>query len=394
MDVFVVDPDERRCAQLASEADESGAAQTCANVSALRQRITSGRPGVIVFGPGMSDPAGLGEIERITLSHPELAAILVSEELSAELFKRALRSGARDVLGAPVEPGALRESVERVSRTLSTASTVPVSPVAEPGPERGRAITVWSTKGGAGRSVVATNLAVSLAQRSEQPVALIDADLAFGDVAILLRLTSSHTVMDAVSALDRADGQLLQSMMVRHEPSGLLVLPAPVEPFLAEHVTGADMVRIVEILLSFCSFVVVDTPAQLSDVVVSLVEHSDEVVVVASMDVPNIKNVKLGLQTLRMLGVPESKLRLAVNRATSKVKLEVSDVERTLGLKAEALIPSDIAVPQTVNKGKPVVLDEPGSEVARAFEALAALFTGEPSAVSGQPKFLSHFNLF
>jgi pilus assembly protein CpaE len=255
-----------------------------------------------------------------------------------------------------------------------------LAPAAGEVPTHGRVITVSSTKGGSGKSVVATNLATSLARRSSAPVVLVDADLQFGDVAVMMRLAAPHTVVDAVAAHDRLDAQFLQSLLVRHEPSGLLILPAPLEPSFAERVSGEDMVRIVEILQTFCAYVIIDTPAQFNDVVLALIEHSDDILMVAGMDIPNIKNTKLGLQTLRMLGVPEERLTLLLNRANAKVQLDVSEVERTLGIKAGSLIPSDIVVPQTVNKGVPVVLDAPRSEVARALEQLAGLFCDAPAS--------------
>ncbi|MEO6627526.1 MAG: hypothetical protein ABIP03_03055, partial [Aquihabitans sp.] len=137
-----------------------------------------------------------------------------------------------------------------------------------------------------------------------------------------------------------------------------------------------------KLLRTFCTHVVIDTPAYFNDVVLSLIEESDDVLLVAGMDIPNIKNVKIGLQTLRLLNTPMSKLHLILNRANSKVKLEVSEVERTLQVKAEALIPSDVVVPQSVNKGTPVVLDAPKSDVAKSLEKLADLFApaGEPVA--------------
>jgi pilus assembly protein CpaE len=193
--------------------------------------------------------------------------------------------------------------------------------------------------------------------------------------------------------VDRLDAQYLQSLLVRHDGSGLLVLAAPIEPSYAERVSGADMVRIVEILQTFCSYVVIDTPAQFNDVVLALIEHSDEILLVAGMDIPNIKNTKLGLQTLRLLAVPDSKLTLLLNRANSKVKLDVGEVERTLGLKASCLIPSDIVVPQTVNKGVPVVLDQPRSDVAKSFERLADLFLSGAAALP-MNKARGRFGLF
>jgi pilus assembly protein CpaE len=240
--------------------------------------------------------------------------------------------------------------------------------------EKGLVITVFSTKGGAGKSVIAANLAVVLARRSDRPVVLVDADLQFGDVAVMLKLAPQHTIVDAVGNIDRLDPGLLQNLLVRHEPSGLLVLPAPLEPAFADQIAAEDMVRIVEMLRGFASFVVVDTPAYFNDVVLGLIEISDDVLLVAGMDIPNIKNVKIGLQTLRLLNTPMSKLRLVLNRANSKVKLDVGEVERTLQVKADSLIPSDVVVPQSVNRGVPVVLDAPKSGVAKSIEQLADLF--------------------
>jgi pilus assembly protein CpaE len=170
------------------------------------------------------------------------------------------------------------------------------------------------------------------------------------------------------------DAGFLDNLLVTHEPSGLRVLPAPLEPAFADQVTGEEMVRIVELLRTFCSHVVIDTPAYFNDVVLGLIEVSDDVLLVAGMDIPNIKNVKIGLQTLRLLDTPMSKLRLVLNRANSKVKLEVSEVEKTLQVKADALIPSDVVVPQAVNKGTPVVLAAPKSAVTRSLEQLAHTF--------------------
>lgn len=391
-EVSVVEPDPKLRTRLAMQLGEAAAVETFPEVGALAERLRPGQAAVVIFGPGLGDSPGLAAIQDLTRTHPEVGAILVADELSTALLTQALRSGVKDVLGSPTDPQVLQESIERVAATLNLAPAGAV-PAPSGGGEKGRVITVSSTKGGSGKSVVATNLAAVLAQRSGRPVVLVDADLQFGDVAVMLRLTAAHTIVDAVSAMSRLDAQYLQSLLVRHEPSGLLVLPAPIEPSFAERVTGADMLHIVELLQSFCAYVVVDTPASFNDVVLALIEHSDNVILVAGMDIPNIKNVKLGLQTLRLLSIPESKLMLLLNRANSKVKLDVGEVERTLGLKAESLIPSDIVVPQTVNKGTPVVIDAPKSEVARAFERLAdSFFSSEPAMPMNKAR--GRFGLF
>ena len=335
-----------------------------------------GGPLVAVLGPSFADPIELIAAEQMLGARREVVAVMVTDELSTELLQRALRAGVKDVLQSPVEAADLGAAVERVARTLAHVPQVTTPPTdhdVDSG-DFGRVVMVFSTKGGSGKSVIASNLAVLLAERSEKPVVLVDADLQFGDVAVMLKLSPKHTIVDAVSALDRLDAQMLRELLIEHQPEGLLVLAAPMEPAFADQIGAAEMVRIVETLRTFAGYVVIDTPAYFNDVVLGLIEVSDDVLLVAGMDIPNIKNVKIGLQTLRLLNTPMEKLRLILNRANSKVRLDSSEVERTLGVKAEALIPSDIVVPQAVNRGEPVVHSAPRSPVAKAFEELADQF--------------------
>ncbi len=332
---------------------------------------------LLVLGPSCAEAPGMSGAEGLLARRPDVGAILIADHLSTELFQRAIRSGVRDVLAAPVDTGQLNEAVRRVDQTLVTPGRGPApvgGPTDEEPAEGGRVITVFSTKGGAGKSMLATNLGVLLAQRSDRPVALVDADLQFGDIAVMLKLAPQHTIVDAVGSIDRLDVPFLETLLATHQPSGLRVLPAPLEPAFADQIGAAQMSRIIALLRSFCAFVVVDTPAYFNEVVLSLIEDSDDVMLVAGMDIPNIKNVKIGLQTLRLLNTPMSKIHLILNRANSKVKLEVSEVERTLQVKADALIPSDIVVPQSVNKGTPVVLDAPRAAISKSLEALADRF--------------------
>lgn len=338
----------------------------------------NGEPVVIVLGPSSTSNGAVETTAALLQSHPEIGAILVASELTTALLQQALRSGISDVLASPADQGQLQEAISRVASSLtlvapSSGTSEPSVDLLEDG-ESGQVITVFSTKGGAGKSMIATNLGVSLAKRSDKPVCLIDADLQFGDIAVMLKLSPQHTVVDAVSSIDRLDASLLQNLLVTHESSGLLILPAPLEPAFADQIGAAEMVRIVEVLRRFCAYVIVDTPAYFNDVVLGLIDMSDDVLLIAGMDIPNIKNVKIGLQTLRLLNTPMEKIRLILNRANSKVKLDVSEVERTLQISSDVLIPSDIAVPQAVNRGVPVVESAPRNGVAKALEELADLY--------------------
>jgi pilus assembly protein CpaE len=369
--VAVVDDDPKLRTRLAMQLGEAARAASFPSLEAMEERFPPGDPMVVVFGPTYATPHGLAAVERLTRERPEVGAVLVVEELSTQTLQAALRAGVRDV-ALVNDTTQLVEAVDRVADALNVVVRRPAVPTAEGGAgPLGRVITVFSTKGGAGKSVVASNLAVLLARRSPRPVVLVDADLQFGDVAVMLKLTPQHTIVDAVSAMGRLDAQLLQSLLIRHGPSGLLVLPAPLEPAFADQVSAGDLAKIVQILQTFCAYVVIDTPAQFNDVVLNLLEITDDILLVAGMDIPNIKNVKLGLQTLRLLNTPMTKIKLILNRANSKVKLDVGEVERALQVKADVLIPSDIVVPQSVNKGVPAVLDAPKSGVARAMQQLA-----------------------
>ncbi|MGY6500135.1 MAG: AAA family ATPase [Acidimicrobiales bacterium] len=374
--IAVVDFDQSVRNRLAMQLGEG--ATTFASVAELQSRLL-GSPVIAVLGPSCAYGPELAAVEELVRVHREVGAILLTEEMSTTLLQQALRAGVKDVLAAPVDTSQLVETVQRVADMLPAASggatptTGGTAVVPESG-ELGRVITVFSTKGGAGKSVIAANLAVVLAQRSERPVVLVDADLQFGDIAVMLKLAPQHTIVDAVGSIQKLDASLMQSLLVTHEESGLLVLPAPLEPAFADQIGAEEMIRIIDLLRTFCSHVVVDTPAYFNDVVLGLIEVSDDVLLVAGMDIPNIKNVKIGLQTLKLLNTPMEKLHLVLNRANSKVKLEVGEVEKTLGIKALALIPSDVVVPQAVNKGTPVVLTAPKAGVTRAIEDLAGNF--------------------
>jgi pilus assembly protein CpaE len=377
LDVAVVDGDARLRTRLASQLGNHLRAAAFPSLEFVGVGLADGQALVVAVGPDYAGDRGLDEVQHFIRSRPEAGVILVVEQLTTDTLQRALRAGVRDVITTTTDAEQLAEAVERVASTLAAAPRRQEAPPADldaGGGEPGRVVTVFSTKGGAGKSVIAANLAVMLAKRSPRPVVLVDADLQFGDAAVMLKLAPQHTIVDAVASIDRLDAQMLQSLLVHHDASGLMVLPAPLEPAFADQVGTIEMSKIIDVLRSFCSYVVVDTPAYFNDVVLGLLENSDDILLVAGMDIPNIKNVKIGLQTLRLLNTPMSKLKLILNRANSKVKLEVGEVERTLQIKADTLVPSDIAVPQSVNKGTPVVLDAPKSGVAKAIEQLADLF--------------------
>jgi pilus assembly protein CpaE len=367
--VVAVEPDERPRTRITLEL-AGIVPQPYLSVDEATRVLVPGEPTVVVFGPSLASPDGLAAVQRIARTYPEVGVVLLADELTLALLQDALRAGVRDALTIDAGERQIRAAVERVGETMSGVVNRAVAASSEPA-RLGRMFVAFSTKGGVGKSVVATNLAVLLATRNPGRVVLIDADLQFGDDAVLLGVPPQHTSSDAAAVVNTIDAQLMDGFLATHEASSLRVLCAPVEPAAGERITAEEMIGMVAVLRTMFDFVVVDMPPHFDDVVLALLEEADEVLLIASLDIPSIKNLKVGIQTLDLLSVAGNKLHLVMNRANARVHLDISDVERALGVTAEFLIPSDIAIPQSVNRGVPVVLDKPRAPAALALRALA-----------------------
>ena len=364
-DVGVIEPDARHRMRLGTQL--AGAAQF-ESVEELVQHLRPGRPVVAVFGPGLASAHGFQQVHRLVGAYPEIGAVFAVEEVSTAILQAALRAGARDTVSLQ-DAAALGQAVASVGELLTSSS--PRSPaVADQRGTGGRLIAVFSTKGGVGKSTVAINVAVAMARSTQERVVLVDGDLQFGDVAVMLGIPPQHTVLDAAAAAQFGDVEMLRGLLTRHS-SGLFVLPAPTEPVLGSQLGPEEMVGLCHALQSLCSHVIVDLPTQFDDYVLGVVDAADDVLLIGSMDIPSVKNLKIGMQALDLTAIAGSKLRLVLNRANTQVKLDVREIEHVLGMRADFPIPTDISVPMSVNAGVPVVDYEPRSAATRAIQRIA-----------------------
>ena len=336
---------------------------------------------VLVLGPGIPLDAALDVGEALATARPAIAVVLVAEDPSTETLRSAMRAGLRDVVSADEQhddeiASAVHEAYEATVAARLGADEAGESPSTGPS---AKVVTVFSTKGGVGKSVLATNLAVALASDPERTVVLIDLDLESGDDGIMLNLAPAHTICDAVQAIERLDTEMLRGLLVSHS-SGAKVLLAPVQPEDAEMITSAKVGRIIDLVRQIADVVIIDTPGALDEVVLTAIDKSDVVLAVAMMDMPSVKNMRVSLQKLAQLGYRDGLVKLVLNRADSKVLMEVSDVEEALATIVAARIPSDRQVPRSVNKGVPIVLEAPRSGVARSLVALASQVVGGQEA--------------
>jgi pilus assembly protein CpaE len=186
----------------------------------------------------------------------------------------------------------------------------------------------------------------------------------------MYQMSPNHTIFDAVQAISRLDEDMLKGFLMVHT-SGVKALLAPVRPHESDSITAAHVKEIIDLLRKLFDYVVIDTPPSFTDVVLAALDESDQIYLIATMDMPSIKNIKLAIQTLKQLGYSENIIKFILNRADSKVWLEIDEVEKSLELKADAKIPSDRIVPRSVNKGIPIVLEQPKSSIAKSLFALA-----------------------
>jgi pilus assembly protein CpaE len=236
--------------------------------------------------------------------------------------------------------------------------------------------TILSPKGGAGKTVLSTNLAVGLASRSPRGVVIVDLDLQFGDVGYALGLKPRHTIYDAVASSGELDITTLK-MFLTHHKSDLYALCAPDEPARGEIVTVEAVEKIIGLLAADFDHVVVDTVAGLSEHSLATIDHSTDIVFLADMDIPSVRHLAKVVAAFDALEMTRQRRHFVLNRADARVGLSMIDVATSAGLDIEFQIPISKQVPVTLNEGNPIILSNPKSPVTRAIWELVEKIGGK-----------------
>jgi pilus assembly protein CpaE len=252
----------------------------------------------------------------------------------------------------------------------------------------GRVVTVFSPKGGTGKTVTAANVAATLAKHLQKRTLLIDLDLQFGDAAIVMGIEPEKKIYDLVVAPGELDFDKLLGYTTKHQ-CGLDILPAPLRPEDAELVTESKITRLLEVARECYDVIVVDTSPFFHGPMLATLDRTDELLMLCGLDVPTLKNVRLALQTLELLSFPTSRIRFVLNRANSKVGLTKREVEAALKVQVSNEIPSERVVPLSVNRGEAAVLAEPGAEYSKAILALAKSILPQANAPKAKRRGLS-----
>jgi pilus assembly protein CpaE len=325
---------------------------------------------LIVACAGYSDRA-LYLIEGAIKQRPGRPVVVLTQESPNGFLRRVFEVGADDVVTLPETPENLRFTLQKAlarklgSTTVGSLATAPL-------------VAVLGPKGGTGKTLTATNLAVSLATQGRR-VALVDLDLQFGDVALSLGLAPESTIHDLAKAGGSIDAEKLEGFLVSHA-SGVRVLLAPTRPDHASTITVEFLREVYAALRSTYDYVVVDTPPGFTPEVIATIDGSSDVVIVGMLDSLSLKNTKLGLETLELMGYDPEHIRLVLNRAGSKVGITADDVRTIVGRDPDVMIPSDREIPRALNEGQPIVVAKGDSDAAHAFAILAGHYLRSDSA--------------
>lgn len=327
---------------------------------------------VVLLGPTLPLEEALSVCETLRTARPTTSVLLVRSLVDTEVLGRAMHAGAREVLALDDLP-ALEAAVGRAYE-LWTALRGPGGAA-----HHGRVVTVFSPKGGVGKTTVAVNLALALADRGARQVCLVDLDLAFGDVAITLQLFPSHSIEHAAGAEQSLDYGVLEPLLTRHS-DGVAVLAAPSLPDALDRISTQLVGAVLHTLAGQFDYVVVDTAPAFDEHTLAALDDTDDLVLVATLDVPTLKNVKVATGTLDTLRIAEGRRHLVLNRADDAVGLGADQVEGILGMPVAVRLPTATEVAAATNAGRPIVLARPDHPVTAGLRHLVRVVAGEPAA--------------
>jgi pilus assembly protein CpaE len=322
---------------------------------------------IVIIGSGNKELAALELAASLRISHPFVNVILIRSRIELTTLSSALAAGIRDVVDAQ-DAAALVNVVKRcqeIDQQIASHS--------QHGGDRlnhGKVIVVYSAKGGCGKTTLSTNLAASLSTITRARICIVDLDLQFGDVAVALQLEPAKTISQALELGNSVDAQALSQILVRFRDDFDALL-APIGPSDYELISPEFIDQVISELRGMYDFVIVDSSPAFNDILIKVMELADVVLLLTTLDMPAIKNLKVALSTLDAVGIPSARRRVIVNRADAKVGLTIDDVEDFTGVSVFASIPSSAEVSASTNQGTPIVLAHPKHAVSRSIGDIA-----------------------
>ena len=326
-------------------------------------------PDIVLIYSDMQKMDGYQACEKISEICRNTSVIIMAREIGAEQVRKAMVCGARDYLTLPLDINNLISTIR-----LTYKRRIQYRGIEEKNDQddkkRGRIIGIFSTKGGVGKTTISLNLAVDLAQRTKKKIVLFDLDLQFGDVALMANIEPERTIADLMEETASLDHNVLKNLLTQYMPN-LMILASPPRPEYSEYVSG-DLVReILGYLKQTYDYVIIDMASNFSDPTLAALDLADEILMVSSMDIVSVKNVKIGLEIMKSLEYEDDKVKILVNMANPKLGISYADLERIFEKKIiYKIVESKKALIKASNKGKAYVGNNRLGKINKAFASL------------------------
>ncbi len=368
----------RKLLQFESDIDVVAAARTGREAIQLCQEAN---PDVVLMDINMPDMDGIAATEAIRQKMPAIQVVILSVQGDQNYMRRAMLVGARDFLTKPPMPDELVAAIRRAGKMAreERAKSTQVYVVAQGSPNRattttlttrGKIVLVYSPKGGTGCTTIAVNMAVAL-QNEETRVLIVDANLQFGDVAIFLNEQGKNTIIDLAPRVDELDPEIVDSVMIKNAATGVHVLASPSRPENAEKINADQFSKLLRYLRQLYAYIIVDSSAYLTDVTLSILDVADAIVLIATQDIPSIKNNRLFLDLLLTLNIPADKIAFVMNKFDKRIAISPEKVGENLKQQVVAVIPLDErTVIPAANRGVPFMLDNKAQPASKGIYTL------------------------
>lgn len=341
------------------------------------------QPDVVLMDINMPDMDGISATEAIRKKVPFTQIVILSVQGDSNYMRRAMLAGARDFLTKPIDIDELSAAIRRAGRVArnekeklaTTGFSGPTGGKSTgtliPG-DQGHVITVFSPKGGTGKTTITANLAVAMRQQGST-VAAVDANLQFGDLSFFFNEQGRTNVTDLAPRAEELDREVVSEVMIRHEASGVHILAAPMRPEYADAVSGPQLSSVLDYLSRIYPYVIVDTSSLLNELTLAALDATDLLVLVITQDIPSIKNARLFLDLADGLGLTRDKILLVMNRYDKRRNITPERVKDNFKKEVDIVIPVEerLVVP-AMDRGEPFVLKNANNPTGKALLDLAA----------------------